>query len=98
MAKVLGVGDHMDLDDLAAHDREPEDQDLLPTPGHGSHGSVHQRRLQPPDAPGDLPGHASCTPHSPWPPPIHGGPLRSAHPIPLPHRDPAAPPPPPPAF
>jgi len=73
MAKVLGVGDHMDLDDLAARDSEPEDEDLLPTLGHGSHGSVHQRRLQPPDAPGDLLGHGSCTANFTWRTPGHGG-------------------------
>src|SRR5215471_10926008 len=73
MAQVLGVGDYMDLDDLATLDREPEDEELLPTPGHSSHGSVHQRRLQPSDAPGDLPGHGSCPADFAWRAYRHGG-------------------------
>src|SRR5689334_849358 len=73
MAKVLGVGDHSDLDDLAARDRELEDEDMLPTPGHSAHGFVHQRWLYSPDAPGELLGHGSCPANFAWRAPGHGG-------------------------
>jgi hypothetical protein len=73
MAQVLGVGDHVDPNNLAVRDREPEDEGLLPTLDHGSHSSVHQRRLQPLDAPRDLPGHSACTADFAWCAHQHGG-------------------------
>ncbi len=45
------VGDQIDGDDLPAHDREVENDAWLPARSpHGSHGSIHQRRLCDPGA------------------------------------------------
>ena len=45
LAKTLGVGDHVDLDDLPACDREIEDEEQPTMPGHDeSYGSVHESR------------------------------------------------------
>ena len=45
LAEARGVGDHVDLDDLAACDREIEDEEQPTMPGHDeSYGSVHESR------------------------------------------------------
>src|SRR2546421_3520101 len=45
LAEARGVGDHVDLDDLAVCDREIEDEEQPTLPGHDeSYGSVHQSR------------------------------------------------------
>ncbi len=45
LAQARGVGDHVDLDDLAACDREIEDEEQMSTRRHNScHGSIHESR------------------------------------------------------
>src|SRR6266699_4893530 len=45
LAEARGVGDHVDLDDLAVCDREIEDEEQPTLPGHDeSYGSIHQSR------------------------------------------------------
>ena len=45
LAEVRGVGDRFDLDDLAAYDRETQDEEQPTTPNHDeSYGSVHESR------------------------------------------------------
>jgi hypothetical protein len=46
LAKALGVGDHVDFDDLAARDREAEYEQQPSTRSHDdTHGSVYERYL-----------------------------------------------------
>jgi hypothetical protein len=62
LAEALGVGDHVDLDDLAACDREIEHEEQPSTPGHDeSHGSVHKSRSRSLGTPRELPGHGQRT-------------------------------------
>ena len=45
LTEARGVGDRFDLDDLAAYDREIEDEEQPTMPGHDdSYGSVHESR------------------------------------------------------
>ena len=61
-AEARGVGDHVDLGDLPACDRETEDEEQLSTRGHDdSYGSVHEHRLCFPGTSGELPGHGQRT-------------------------------------
>ena len=52
LAKALGVGEHVDFDDLPARNREAE-YDTRPSAWspHGAHRSVHERRLCGPGTP-----------------------------------------------
>ncbi len=56
------VGDGFDLDDLAANDREIEDEEQPTVPSHDdSHGSVHESRPRSLGTSRELPCHSSGT-------------------------------------
>jgi len=62
LVEARGFGDQVDFDDLAARDREAED-DTRPSAlsPHKSHGSVHQRQLCSLGTPQELLGHGGRT-------------------------------------
>jgi hypothetical protein len=62
LAEARGVGDRVDLDDLAAYDREIEDEEQPTMPGHDeSYGSVHESRPRSLGTSRELPGHERRT-------------------------------------
>ena len=62
LAEACGVGDHVDLGDLAARDREIEYEEQPTMPGHDdSYGSVHEGRSRSLGTSRELSGHGLRT-------------------------------------
>lgn len=88
MAKALGVGDQVDSDDLPACDREAEHNTRSSARSpHGSHSSVHQRRLGEPGTPREGVGHRRRTADLPRGARTHSRAVSSEHDVWVKHRE-----------
>jgi hypothetical protein len=89
LVEALGIGDRVDLDDLAVPDLEVQYHKEPSTRGHDdTHGAVHERRTRGPGTSYERPpGHGRCTVDLPRYARRQGGAVGSEHDVRVEHRD-----------